>query len=118
MHAHASAMSLRRLFAIFVALAVLFAPAVARAGGPFAAAPGHAQMMEQTGHCQMPPEGSAGHDKAPVKSCCIWMCTAVAAEPAAPVGGGLMPRAPAVLAIPTLHIAYLGEIATPPPRQA
>lgn len=117
MRVHAPGVSFQKLFAILVALAVLFAPAVASAGETLAPGADHAQMMDRTGHCQMPASG-ADHDKAAGKSCCIWMCMAVAIEPAAPHHDEPLERAPAVFAIPSLHPGYLGEIATPPPRRA
>lgn len=116
MSAHAPAVSVRKLLAIFVALSVLFAPAVARAavGGT----PDHELMMEQTGHCQMPVSGSADHGKMAGTNCCIWMCAAVAICPTATLREEPAQLTPAVSAIPTFDIGYLGEIATPPPRRA
>lgn len=109
------AVNISRLFAIFVALAVLIAPAVSRASAVLSGVPDHQLMMEQTGHCQMP--GGAGHDKGAGKSCCIAMCTAVAVHCPSPSGEEFAEPVPPVFTITTLHIPYLAEIATPPPRR-
>ena len=114
MRPYALAVSIRKLFATLVALALLFAPVVARAAG----ASDHEQMMDQTGHCQMPIGGSADHDKVAGKSCCISMCAAVSVGAVAPPQEELVRPACAVSAVPTLHLAFVGEIATPPPRRA
>jgi hypothetical protein len=118
MHAYPASVSVRKLFAILVALAVLFAPAFSRAGEAFAAAPDHHAQMMEGGHCQSPPAESDGHDKAAEKSCCISMCMGVAVTPPAPARAEGPAPAPAVSAIPPLHLSYLGEIATPPPKFA
>ena len=109
-------MSIRKLFALLVALAVLFAPGVT--GAAMAAAPNHDMQMMEAGHCEAPPSGTSHHDKMGSKSCCISMCMAVAIAPAAPALDHEIAHAPASFVIPTLHVAYLGEIATPPPRRA
>jgi len=113
----ASAMSIRKLFGVLVALAVLFAPAFSRAGEAIAAAPDHQAQMMEAGHCKSGPDKSADHDKAP-KNCCISMCMAVAITPIAPVADTLVQRAPAVFANPAFHVGLPAEIATPPPRAA
>ena len=117
MRSYWRSVSIRNLFAILVALAVLFAPAFSRAGEAFAKAPEHAQMMEP-GHCKAPPVDSSNHYKDSGKDCCVSMCMAVAIAPMAPLRlESPVPTAP-VFALPTLHRSYLGEIATPPPRQS
>lgn len=109
-------MSIRKLFALLVALAVLFAPGVT--GAAMAAAPNHDMQMMGAGHCEAPPSDTNHHDKMGGKSCCISMCMAVAIAPAAPALDHEIVHAPVSFVIPTLHVAYLGEIATPPPRRA
>jgi hypothetical protein len=118
MGAYVAAVSMQKLFAVLVALAVLFAPAFTRAGEAFAAVPDHHAQMMEAGHCHTPPSGSGGDDKAPAKSCCISMCMGIAITPTAPVNDGHLKPEPAVFAVPTLHLSYLGEIATPPPRRS
>ena len=111
-------MSVQKLFAILVALAVLVAPAFTGAGEALAATPDHhAQVMEE-GHCQMPPANSDDHDKAPIKSCCVAMCLAVAITPDVSSAVVAPALAAAYFAAPGSWHGYLGEIATPPPRQA
>lgn len=109
-------LSIRKLFALLVALAVLFAPAMT--GAASAASPNHDMQMMEAGHCEAPSSSASHHDKMGSKSCCISMCMAVAIAPAAPALDHEVAHAPATFIIPTLHLAYLGEIATPPPRRA
>ena len=116
MRAYAPPVSIRKLLSLIVALAVLFAPAFSGAGVAFAAAPDHQAPMMEGGHCQMPPSQSGDHDKAPAKSCCASMCMGIAITPSAPAEHSELKPAPAVFAVPTIHLPYLGEIATPPPR--
>ena len=116
-------MSLRTLFAALVAMAVLFAPAMTRAGQAFAAVPDHHAQMMQSGHCKMAPshssdgERSSKNDKAGM-SCCISMCMAVAVTPPAPLA--VVPTHAAAPTFPLTHQYHglIAEIATPPPRLA
>lgn len=109
-------MSIRKLFALLVALAVLFAPGVT--GAAMAAAPDHHMQVMEAGHCEAPPSSAGHHDKMGGKSCCISMCMAVAIAPTARAIDHEVAHAPATFVIPALHLAYLAEIATPPPRRA
>ena len=117
MSAPSPAVSIRKLLFIFVALAVLFAPAVSRASAALAGMPDHELMMEQTGNCQMP-SGSAEHGKGTGKTCCISMGMAVAINGSVPSDDTLVEHVSPISSIPTLHVGYLGEIATPSPRRA
>ena len=116
MSAYRPLMSVRRLFAALIALAVLFAPAMTRVGEAYAAVPDHHAQMMMKGHCESPPDGN--QDKGAEKSCCFQMCMAVAAGLAEtslsqPLLGGTN--------TPTLQSFAVGtpaEIATPPPRAA
>jgi hypothetical protein len=108
---------LRHLVGIFVALALLFAPGVAHFGMADAAAPHHERMMEQTGHCSLPAGGLSDHGKAAGNACCSSICVAIAADAATSLYEASI-RSPApAFALAKLHIGYLGEIATPPPRR-
>ena len=109
--------SIFRLFAIFVALSVLFAPFAMRGGQAMAATPSshHAQMADQ-GHCQPAPDDQ--HGKLMSKPCCAAMCAAVAIAPMVSVGEPLFLRMPATQAAASFHREILSEIATPPPRLA
>ena len=109
--------SLRPLFAILIAFAMLFAPLAMRSGSAMAMAPAdhHAQMMDK-GHCGGQPAGKDG--KAAEKSCCVAMCTAISVTPTA----SLEPHAfhsqvdrPALSQ--SLH-GFLAKLPTPPPRRA
>lgn len=117
MRAVAATVSIRKLFAVFIALAVLFAPAVSRASAAFAGMPDHELMMEQIGHCQMP-AGSADHEKGAGKTCCISMCMAVTINGSVSSDHDVVEHVSPISSIRTLHLGYLGEIATPPPRRA
>ena len=109
-------MSVRRLFAVLIALAVFLAPTMTRFSEAYAAVPDHHSQMMTKGHCEKAPDEE---QEQPVKiSCCVQTCMAVAAEPAAPLSP------PPILGsakIPDLHsflIRAPAEIATPPPRAA
>jgi hypothetical protein len=117
MRSYAFPVSIRKLFAILVALAVLFAPSVTYASTPLAVAHDHAMPMMEMGHCQMPPSKSADHSKAD-KNCCMAMCTALAVAPSAPAESTGPKHAQSYFAVPESWHGYLGEIATPPPRTA
>ena len=116
MRSYRLAVSIRTLLAVFVALAVLFAPALTRADEAFAAVPDHLAQMMEAGHCQMPPAGSPEHDRAPVKSCCISMFMAVAIAPAAPPEEKPVQSARPVRRAASLYVNSPIELATPPPR--
>ena len=108
-------MSLREIFAIFVALSVLFAPGLASA----AMASSHDDMqMVGAGHCQSPPSSSGDHGKMGAKSCCIAMCMAVAVAPSARAEAPIVRQQVTQFAAPAVYDGTPDEIATPPPRRA
>ena len=111
-------MGTRPILSFILTLAVLFAAALTGSAAASAATtPGHDMQMMETGHCSSMPSKEGG--KAPVKSCCIAMCTAaVGVAPSAPAEPPVVQQAPATFPILTSYIGYLGEIATPPPRLA
>ena len=117
-------MSLRKFFAIFVAVAVLFAPALTRAGEAFAAVPDHHLQMMESGHCKSAPspvadpDGSSDQDKVVGQSCCISMCMAVAVGPPAPPAARALHGAAAIFPLAHQYHDCIAEIATPPPRLA
>jgi hypothetical protein len=115
MGAHYSSMSTRTLFAIFLAIAVLFAPGVT--GAAMAAAPHHDMQMMEAGHCQSPPANSGHHDRTDGKSCCIAMCMALAVAPSAPAELSPPRQQMAQFARPKTYRGLPAEIATPPPRR-
>jgi len=109
---------------MFVAVAVLFAPALTRAGEAFAAVPDHHAQMMESGHCKAPPSHSADpdrqsdQDKAAGQSCCISMCMAVAAAPPEPAESAAMHGSAATFPLTRQYHGCVAEIATPPPRLA
>ena len=110
--------SIRPLFAILIAFAMLFAPLAMQTGAAMAMAPAdhHAQMME-SGHCgEQPAKSQDG--KMVDKSCCAAMCAAVAVAPA--VTAEPDTYAPTVdrPALDQFQRSYLAELPTPPPRRA
>ena len=117
-------MSIRPLFAILVAVAVLFAPALTRAGEAFAAVPDHHMQMMESGHCKSMPSYAdddgkpPDEDKAAGKSCCISMCMAVAIEPPAAPQSEVLHEAAATFPLIHRYHGNIAEIATPPPRFA
>jgi len=115
--------SIRTLFALLVAVAVLFAPALTRAGEAFAAVPDHHAQMMQSGHCKIAPSQSGDDDKSPShekagKTCCISMCMAVAVTPPARATAVAMPAPSPTFPLTHQYHGCIAEIATPPPRLA
>ena len=105
----------RTLFAMFVALAVLLAPAIA-GGDALAAVPHHDMQMSETGHCHSPAphKGRHAHDM----SCCTAMSLAVAATPDRAADEPVEKVAPSPAPLAAFQRPFLGELATPPPRWA
>jgi hypothetical protein len=118
MRSYAATVSIRKLFAILVALSVLLAPSVAAAADHGMSMADHEKTMMEMGHCQAPPSGHLDHDKKAGSSCCISMCLAVAVAPTTPNLEKHLRAEQPNLFVPTEHEAFLGEIATPPPRFA
>jgi hypothetical protein len=116
MRTYATVVSLDKLFAILIAVSVLFAPAVT--GTAMAAAPHHGMQTTEVGHCQAPPAKSGDHGKMDGKNCCISMCTAVAIAPSAPAETSEPRRQMAEFVAPKTYRGLLAEIATPPPRHS
>ena len=111
--------SLRPLFAILIAFAMLFAPLAVSNGNAMAMAPTadhHAQMTE-SGHCGEQP-AKADHEKAPDKSCCVAMCAAVAVAPTAIIEPQSFSRPSEAPAPDQFQRGFLAELPTPPPRLA
>lgn len=107
---------------MIVAVAVLFAPALTRAGEAFAAVPDHHMQMMESGHCKSAPSHSGdddqSSDKAAGKTCCITMCMAVAVAPLSPTQAADLHGAAAPFALIHQYHGCIAEIATPPPRLA
>lgn len=117
---YGASMSLRPIFAMFVALAVLLAPAFSPAGKALAAGSVHHGQTIDSAHCQSgetadsEADGEMGADK----SCCISMCMGVALPAPMPAASVQPSVAAAMSRIASLHLSHLGEIATPPPKFA
>jgi hypothetical protein len=106
---------------MLVAVAVLFAPALSRAGEAFATVPDHHAQMMESGHCNSAPSPSGGgdeSDEAGAKTCCMSVCLGVATAPAAaPEKVSLHGPAPS-FALTNQYRGRIAEIATPPPKFA
>jgi hypothetical protein len=114
MSGHAAPMSIRTLFAMLIAVALLVAPAVT--GVAMAGSPHHQMEMTEPSDCQTPPASSGDHQKMAGKNCCIAMCMAVAITPSVPAELSPQRRQIAEFASPKAFHGLLAEIATPPPR--
>jgi len=108
-------MTVGKLFALFIALAVLIAPGVTSVA--MAAAPRHDMEMIAAGHCQSMPH-DRHQQKMADKSCCIAMCVAVAVTPSTPAETSPLHQQIAHFALPRTYLGLHTEIATPPPRRA
>lgn len=109
-------MSVRRLFAALIALAVLFAPAITRVGEAYAAVPDHHTQMMTKGHCESPPDEN--QDKSADNSCCFQLCMAVATELSAPADRQPLLGSTETPALQSFLVGIPAELATPPPRAA
>jgi hypothetical protein len=107
-------MSIRKLFAILLAVAVMFAPAFTTVAMASAAVPDHHAQMMDKGHCDKP----TGEDqnKPADMSCCGAMCMAVAVTPGS-IAFGKPPHGevPAE-SLSAFQTGIPAELATPPPR--
>lgn len=117
MRAYRRFMTVRRLFAILIALAVLFAPAMTRVGEAQAAVPDHHAQMMTKGHCDTVPAGDQEQAR-DSNSCCVQLSMAVAAEPARPAASQPLLGASRVAALENFRTGTPAELATPPPRAA
>lgn len=115
-------MSINRIIALLLAVAVLLAPALTRAGEARAAAPDHHARMVASGHCEPDKavadagkDRSSHHDEAS-KDCCLATCTAFAVQAAAATVDEEAHKSLALFAAPLFHAGTPAELATPPPR--
>jgi hypothetical protein len=106
----------RLLAALFLALAMLVAPA---APGMAADAPMHHQPAAAAGHCDSQSSPAPDRPERSAMACCAAMCsvTLAALDPAlgAPI---LAPASPPLAAADLPHHGFLAELPTPPPRAA
>jgi hypothetical protein len=113
-------MSLRRVFAMLIAVAMIFAP-LAMPGGAAMAAPGpshHDAMGDQTDHCGAKADHQQNRDTSIDKSCCAAMCIGIAVAPVSSEQALSYARIAPLPSADPFRRGYLGEIATPPPRLA
>jgi hypothetical protein len=118
MRSYRLSVSIRTLFALLVGFTVLLGPVLTHASAASAAVAGHHDQMIEAGHCEAPPADSSEDEQAPLESCCVSTCMAIAIAPPTPLTDGELKPAPRLFAVPALHLSYLGEIATPPPRRS
>jgi hypothetical protein len=101
--------NLPRLFAIFLALSLLFGPLAMDRAMAAAPASSHAKTMAY-GHCD-PDEGAA--DKAIADPCCAATAAVAPEAAAAEIPSTRLVASPATS---SFHRGVLSEISTPPPR--
>lgn len=110
--------SVRMRFAMFVALAVLLAPLMGR-GDALAAPPHHDMQMMQASRCDSSRSRNGdmgGHARE--MSCCTAMSVGIVPTLDRAADEPLDEAAPAPVPLAAPHCAFLGELATPPPRSA
>ena len=110
------AVSIRPIFAVLIALAMLFAPFAMQ--GAMAAAPSdhHAQAMDMTDCADQADDGKI--DNMVDQSCCAAMCAGMALAPALTGDLAIRERTPDQPATEHFGRSYVAKLATPPPRPA
>ena len=111
-------MSMRNVFTMLVALAVLFAPAFTRAGAAIAAAADHHSQRMEAGHCKMAPDEGSDDPSAAAESCCVSMCMALGLAPGIAASHDAVHAAAPTAVARAFRLSLPPEIATPPPRTA
>lgn len=114
---HMVTVSVSKLLALLIAVAMLFAPLSVQGGAAMAAMPSdhHAQMTE--GHCGEQPTKSADRES-DGKSCCLATCAAIAVAPFTPLAPHAFVRGIDRPAPEQSGPSFLAELPTPPPRVA
>lgn len=111
--------SLRPLFAILIAIAMLFAPLAMPAGSAMAAMPAdHSAQMMGKGHCGEQPGKGQDDGQAADKNCCVAMCAPAVVAPSALVEPGIYDRTIDRAAPQRFGRSFLARLPTPPPRRA
>jgi len=114
----ARAVNMPKLFAILIAVAMLFAPFAMPIGSASAAMPSdhHAEMMGED-HCEgQPATGKDG--RSAEKPCCAAVCGAVAVAMGSPLQPAIFARAVERPALDPFRPGFLAKLPTPPPRLA
>ncbi len=106
---------MRPVFAMLIALAMLFAPFAMQSGSARAAMPSdHAQSMDAV-HCS----GETGNDdQSADHSCCAAMCAGAALAPALAADFRMLTSGDDQPAIEQFGRSHLAKLPTPPPRTA
>ena len=109
--------TLRFIFPVLIAFAMLFAPFAMRSGGAMAAMPAHHGQATADGHCS---EQSAGGklDPSSGKPCCAAMCAAIAIAPPAGAESLVFAKPLHRPALVQASLSFLAKLPTPPPRFA
>ena len=112
-------MSLRPLFAILIAFAMLFAPLVVSSGSAMAMAPtaDHHAQMTKSDHCGEQPAKNK-HGKSDDQSCCAATCSAIAVAPVVPIESHALASSIERPPLIQSNDSFLAELPTPPPRLA
>ncbi len=108
--------SIRPVFAVLIALAMVFAPFAMQSGSARAALPGdhHAEAMG-TANC---PGKQGKADQGVDHSCCAAMCAAITLAPAVAADLPMVVRGDNQPATEQFGRSHLAKLPTPPPRIA
>ncbi len=108
--------SLRRAFAMLIALVVALAPFAMQSAMAAAPSAHHAQSMDMT-HCAVQSDdGQPGNSID--RSCCPAMCSAMALAPVVAGDFAIGERTPDQPNTEQFGRSYVAKLATPPPRRA
>ena len=112
------AVSVSKLFAILIAVSMLFAPFAMQSGSAMAAMPSdhHAEMMSD-GHCDGQP-ATDKDSKSGEMPCCAAMCAAVAVAAGSSAEPAAFERAAERPSLEQFRQGFLAKLPTPPPRLA
>ncbi len=109
--------TLRPIFAILIAFAMLFAPFAMQSGSAMAAPADHHGQSMAEGHCgDRPVDGNP--DNMSGQPCGMAMCVAIAVVPPAPFERPAFEKLPHRPALVRDGPSFLAKLPTPPPRLA
>lgn len=110
-------MTLRLLFAILTAAAMLFAPFAMQSGMAMAAMPADHNAQMGNGHCDDQPATDKDSKSADMP-CCAAMCAAIAVAPVSPADPVAFSRSVERPSLKQSLHSFLAKLPTPPPRLA
>lgn len=116
MHVFTNILNARALLKIFVLFAFLISPAI-EPGDALAAARAHETQMMTTGHCQSQVSHTDGRRQTEM-NCCAAPWIGIAAEINSQVQAAKVCALQQPIPLAAIHRAFLGELATPPPRSS